>query len=91
LLLLCVALRIVFHRKVKLIMKIIEVHAGRNQEEVLNRQCEVVQQFDTIAEAKKKAKYYLSAEYQKYCEASEPLRYSQVVVNGDCVADYFSK
>lgn len=69
--------------------KIIEVRAARSQEDVLNHQCDIVDQFDTIAEAKRKARYYLTDEYQQVIEASEPMRYAQVVVNDECLYDYF--
>lgn len=48
-------------------------------------------EFDTIREAKERAKYYLTEEYRVRSEASERLGYSQVVVDGECVADYFGK
>lgn len=71
--------------------KKIEVRAARSQRDVLNHECDIVDEFDTIAEAKRKAKHYLSDEYQRLIEASEPMRYAQVVVSGECVVDYFRK
>lgn len=71
--------------------KTIEVRAAHSQAQVLDHQCDIVDEFDTIAEAKRKAKYYLTDEYQRVIESSEPMRYSQVMVNGECVADYFRK
>lgn len=71
--------------------KKIEVHAARTQRRVLDGQCDVVDEFDTIGEAKRKAKHYLTDEYQNLIEASEPMQYSQVVVNGECLYDYFRK
>jgi hypothetical protein len=46
---------------------------------------------ETVAEAKKRAKYLLTVEYQNVIEASAPLGYSQVVVNGECLYDFFGK
>lgn len=71
--------------------KQIEVRASKTQSQVLNHQCDIVDSFDTISEAKKRAKYYLSDDYQRVIESSEPIRYAQVVVDGQCVADYFRK
>lgn len=71
--------------------KQIEVRAAKSQQQVLDHQCDIVDQFDTIGEAKKRAKYYLTDDYQRIIESSEPMRYAQVVVNGECVADYFRK
>ncbi len=70
-------------------MKKIKVLAARTQQQVLDGQCDVVNEFDTIGEAKKRAKYYLTDEYQRQSEASSPLGYAQVVVNGNCVWDAF--
>jgi hypothetical protein len=71
------------------VIKTIEVRAAHSQEAVLNHQCDTVDSFDTVAEAKKRAKYYLTDEYQRVIESSEPMRYAQVVVNGECRYDYF--
>lgn len=71
--------------------KQIEVRAAKTQQDVLNHQCDLVNTFETVAAAKRQAKYYLTTEYQRVSEASEPLGYAQVVVNGECVVDYFSK
>jgi hypothetical protein len=43
----------------------------------------------TVAEAKRRAKYFLTEEYRVASESSERLGYSQVLVNNECVADYF--
>lgn len=71
--------------------KIIEVRAAKTQRAVLEHQCDLVNDFETVAQAKQQARRYLTDDYQKLSEASEPLRYAQVVVNGECVADYFRK
>jgi hypothetical protein len=69
--------------------KQIEVRAAKTQQDVLDHQCDVVIECDTIAEAKRKAKYLLTDECQAMYEASEPNRYAQVVVDGECLYDYF--
>ena len=45
----------------------------------------------TIAEAKKRAKYHLTEDYMNMCEMSAPYGYSQVLVNGVCEYDFFGK
>lgn len=71
--------------------KRIIVLAARTQDELdaKGADVEVRNGYDTIAEAKKRAKYFLTEEYRLVSEASERLGYSQVLVNGECVADYF--
>ena len=54
--------------------KRIEVRAAHTQAAALNHQCDVVDPFDTIGEAKRRAKHYLTDAYQQAIEASEPLR-----------------
>lgn len=71
--------------------KKIEVLAARTQREVLDGQCEVVYSFDTVKEAINQAKHYLTDEYQRSAEMSEPLRYAQVIADGECLYDYFRK
>lgn len=44
--------------------------------------------FSNIKEAKARAKYYLTADYQRASESSERLGYARVLLNGDCVADF---
>jgi hypothetical protein len=69
----------------------IEVRAARTQSAVLNHQCDVVEEFDTIGLAKRYARYYLTDTYQTVIESSEPMRYAQVVVDSECLYDYFRK
>ena len=73
------------------VKRVIEVRAAYSQGAVLNHECDIVDEFDTIGEAKRKAKYYLTDDYQRVIESSRPMTYAQVVVNGECVADYFRK
>jgi hypothetical protein len=69
-------------------MKNIKVLAAVNLDALEDGQIEVESSFDTIAEAKKRAKYYLTTEYQNVCEAATRLTYSQVVVNDIVMYDY---
>lgn len=72
-------------------MKTIFVLAGESQEDVLNGQCSVSHECDTVKEARDRAKYVLTDAFQQSCEMARPLGYSQVVVNGECRYDYFRK
>jgi len=81
--------------------KRIELLAGRTQKDVVDMQCDYAQEFDSIKEAKRKLefvpegkgkeRYLFSSEYQRIVEASEPLRYAQIIVDGECLYDYFAK
>ena len=71
--------------------RLIEVRAAYTQRAVLNHQCDDVRTCDTIAEAKKYARYCLTQSYADAIESKEPMGYAQVIVNDECVADYFSK
>lgn len=76
----------------------IRVLVARSQQAVNDGQCDDVRTCDTIAEAKKFARYALTPAYQASGEFSEPMNYAQVrateEVRGQqredvCVADYF--
>jgi hypothetical protein len=56
-----------------------------------NHGCDVEQECDTIAYAKKRARYYLTEEYMNSSESSTMLGYAQVCVNGICEYDYSGK
>ncbi len=71
--------------------KRIVVLAAVSQEQLENNGCDVEQECETIAQAKKRAKYYLTAEYMNAAESTTMLRYAQVRVNGECLYDYFGK
>jgi hypothetical protein len=82
--------------------KTIELLAGRTQTDVLDHQCDICETYDTIKEAKRrlefvpngkgqKERYLFSSSYQLLIEASEPMRYAQILVNGECIYDYFAK
>ena len=73
----------------------IRVLVARSQEAVNRGSCDDVRECDTIAEAKKFARYALTEAYQQSAEMSEPMNYSAVMADEDgsdvCVADYFRK
>jgi len=71
--------------------KQIVVLAAVSQEQLKNNGCDVDQECKTIAEAKKRAKYYLTEEYMNSCESTTMLRYAQVKVNGVVEYDFFGK
>jgi hypothetical protein len=70
--------------------KAIEVQAARSQESLeWSGADHWMDGFETVAEAKAKAKHYLTEEYRRVSESSERLGYARVMVDGVCVADYF--
>jgi hypothetical protein len=71
--------------------QIIIVLAGVNQNQLENDGCDVEQECETIAQAKKRAKYYLTEEYMNSCESTTMLEYAQVKVNGVVEYDFFGK
>lgn len=70
---------------------VITVVAAVSQEQLENDGCDVEQECQTIAEAKKRAKYYLTEEYKNVAESTTRLRYAQVLVNGTVEYDFFAK
>lgn len=71
--------------------KQIVVIAAVSQEQLENDGCDVEQECETVAEAKKRAKYYLTEEYMFSSESTTLLRYAQVKVNGEVRHDFFGK
>ncbi len=72
--------------------KEIVVKAAETQEKLMNDGCDVDNNCcETVAEAKKRAKYYLTTEYMNRSESTVMMGYAQVLVNGECVADFFGK
>ena len=65
------------------------VLAAHTQEAVLDRQCDVVEHFDTAKEARAYAKRTLTTEYQHQNEMLRPLTYAQVKRGDECLSDYF--
>lgn len=43
---------------------------------------------DTIADAKKRAKYFLTEDFMNACETTTRMGYAQVVVNGEVHSDF---
>ena len=70
--------------------KQITVLAARTQDELETKGSDLENvHFETIAEAKKSTKYLLTEAFRLTSESSDRLGYSQVLGNGECVADYF--
>ena len=71
------------------------VEAAHTQEDVENRQCVVVNDFDTLKEAKGYAKYLLTDQCMRDAESTQPLGYVRIIEHSSpgftCVADYFRK
>jgi len=70
--------------------KQIKVLAASSQDSLLNDGAAIEQQFDTLKDARKHAQYYTSEAFRVASESSQRLGYSQVLVNGECVNDYFA-
>lgn len=71
--------------------KRIEAVAGYTQTDVLDGNINYSRECDTIKEAKNEAKRYLTEDYRILAEASETMKYSQVLVDGKCLYDFFAK
>lgn len=71
--------------------KKIVVVAAVSRQQLENDGCDVDQECETIAEAKRRAKYYLTEEYMNVCESTTRLGYSQVKVDGVVEYDFFAK
>jgi uncharacterized protein (DUF169 family) len=73
-------------------MKQITVLAATTQESLERSGADVEQTHcETIAEAKRRARYYLTDDYRIACESTVLLGYAQVLVNGKCHSDFFSE
>ncbi len=71
--------------------KQITVLAAVSQEQLENDGCDVEQECETIAQAKKRAKYYLTEEYMHSAESTTMLGYAVVKVDGVIEYDFFGK
>jgi hypothetical protein len=71
--------------------KVITVVAAVSQSVLEQYGCDVEQECETIAQAKKRAKYYLTEDYMQSVESTTMLGYAQVRVNGVCEYDFFGK
>jgi hypothetical protein len=64
--------------------KQIKVLAARTQDELETKGADVEDvHFETVAEAKKRAKYLLTEAFRHTSESSDRLGYSQMLVNGE--------
>jgi hypothetical protein len=70
--------------------KEIVVLAARTQDALENGADVEDTHCQTVAEAKERAKYYLTKMYMRASESTVQLGYSQVLVNGKCEYDYFA-
>ncbi len=71
--------------------KKIVVLAATSQYALEQKGADVDEICDTIAQAKKRAKYFLTEEFMNACETTTRLSYSQVLVNGECLYDFFGR
>ena len=54
--------------------------------------CDFWERFDTIKEAKERARNLLNPEfYQRLSESSGVMRYARIMVDGECLYDFFAK
>lgn len=67
----------------------ITVRAAYSQEDLEANGSNVEYDFDTIAEAKRKAKHYLTDDYMHTVEASQPNGYAQIIADGEVLYDFF--
>lgn len=68
----------------------IVLESAETQERVEARECTVWEDyFDTMADAKRRAKYVISDDYKRSAELSQPLGYARIMGDGECVYDFF--
>ena len=67
----------------------ITVEAARTREAVEASQCDVVRQCDTMKEAKTYARRALTDEFMRSSEASEPNKFSRVIVDGEVIEEFW--
>jgi hypothetical protein len=68
--------------------KTIKVLAAGSVEDLQSNGPKIEEDRDTIADAKNRARYLITEEFAKTAECAT-MGYAQVVVNGECVADFF--
>lgn len=68
------------------------VEAAYTQDQVLGRQCVVVENWhDTIKEAVSRAKYVLTEDFRRSGELNARLGYSRIInQDGECLRDFFN-
>ncbi len=73
-------------------MKQITVLAARSIDALEAKGADVEElHYETLVEARKRAKYLLTDTYRQRSEASERLGYSRVILNGEVINDYFDE
>lgn len=72
-------------------MKSIQIEAAHTQEQVESHQCDIVEDRETIKDATKRAKYFLTDDYQRSAESSEPFRYARIIVDGEIHSEFWRK
>ena len=72
--------------------KVIELEVADTQTNVERGQCDICETFDTIKEARARAKLWLDPEfYRRASETDNVMRYARIMVNGECLYDFFAK
>jgi len=71
--------------------KVITVQAAVNQYALESNGADVEYDVDTTLEAKYRGRYYCTRDYMRDCESTVRLTYARVLVNGECVWDYFAR
>ncbi len=66
------------------------LEAATTQEKVESGQCDLIQEFDSIKEAKLRAKYVLTENFAQNNEMKEKFGYARIMVDGECRADYLN-
>ena len=71
-------------------MREITVLAALNQDSLETNGADVEQtNCETVKEAKIRARYYLTDDFMRVSESATRLTYAQVLINGECIYDYF--
>jgi hypothetical protein len=68
--------------------KTILVQAAATQTDMEDDGPALSMECESISEAKKRAKYYLSEKFARAAEMKEPFGYSRIVVNGEIEYDF---
>ncbi len=68
--------------------KLIVVRIAESRERLEEDGCAIEHVCETVKQAKSLARYYLTSEYFKLAELSQPLRFAMVLVDGVSVAEF---
>lgn len=71
--------------------KQITVLAAVSKQQLDSSGCDAECVCETIGEAKRRAKYYLSEEYMRACESTVMLNYAEIRVNGKVEYDFYGR